>query len=146
MLKNILNLISEIISPVTNMVDDVVTSDEERLKLKAKLKEIENNLAVAVMEHEEQIVKSKTKIMTAELKQDDKYTKRARPTVVYGGLAVILLKYILVPFTTELAGIHFPDIAIPAEFWLAWGGVTGVYSFRRTQEKLEKTKLAEKKE
>ncbi|MBS3742482.1 MAG: holin family protein [Candidatus Cloacimonetes bacterium] len=145
MFKNILKLVSTIISPVTDMIDDVVTTDEERLKLKNKLKEIENNLAIAVMEHEQEVIKSKKDVMVAELEQDDKYTKRARPTVVYGGLAVILLKHILVPFITELAGINFPDIAIPSEFWLAWGGVTGVYSFRRTQEKLEKTKLEEKK-
>lgn len=80
----------------------------------------------------------KERVMVAELTSGDNYTKRARPTLVYFGMVVIFLNYVLFPKLS----IFFPDhaallapIDLPAEFWLAWGGVTGVWSIGRTMER-----------
>jgi hypothetical protein len=40
---------------------------------------------------------AKSEIMVEELKQKDKFTKRARPSVVYGGLFMIFLNYVIFP-------------------------------------------------
>jgi hypothetical protein len=83
---------------------------------------------------------AKKNIMMAELNQDDRYTKRARPTVVYVGLVFILL---------ELLGLrhiimHYMDIAprliensdqVFKMFLGVWGSVLGVYSIGRSVEK-----------
>lgn len=74
-------------------------------------------------------------VIVAELTQGDNYTKRARPTIVYAGLAFVGLVHVVFPIANALTGIAAPDITLPAEFWWTWGGVTGVYSLGRSAEK-----------
>ena len=73
-------------------------------------------------------------VLVAELSQGDAYTKRARPTLVYAGLLAILWNYCVVPvvFGAE-------PIALPVEFYAAWGGVTATWSIGRSRERIGKT-------
>lgn len=79
-------------------------------------------------------IQAKERIMVAEMAQGDNYTKRARPTVVYAGLAFFLIDMVS-RFATHFTGTPIPETQIPMEFWVAWGGVVGVYSIGRTAEK-----------
>lgn len=74
-------------------------------------------------------------VIVAELNQGDNYTKRARPTIVYGGLVFIGLVHVVFPMVAAFTNITTPDLALPPEFWWTWGGVTGVYSLGRSAEK-----------
>lgn len=90
---------------------------------------------------------AKASIIRAELQQDDKYTKRARPTVVYGGLVMIAVNYVLFPFIGRLVAFYHgfsvyaqvePIIAplqLPTEFWVSWGGIVGTWVIGRSAEK-----------
>lgn len=88
---------------------------------------------------------AKKEVMLAELNQGDKYTKRARPTVVYVGLIFILLEVLgLRPLIINyIAGenLEYSKILLDSSsavfntFLLAWGGVLGVYSIGRSVEK-----------
>lgn len=135
MLGEIFGFVKEIIKPVTNMVDELTTTDEEKSKLKNALTSIENNVTLKYIELEAKTVEAKRDVMVEELKQDDKYTKRARPTVVYAGLVILFINHVLLPWITFFTGSTLPNINLPAEFWLAWGGVCGVYAFSRSTEK-----------
>ena len=86
--------------------------------------------------------------MVAELNQGDNYTKRARPTVVYAGLAFIFLNYCVVPGVQYLRGkaeahceqsapecVVAAGIQLPPEFWWAWAGIVGTWSIGRSFEK-----------
>ena len=91
---------------------------------------------------ESQVLDAQKSIIVAELQQGDNYTKRARPTVVYMGLAFIGLVNVLLPMiawiTLSVTGkplTGMPDINLPGEFWLAWGGVCSVWVVGRTAEK-----------
>jgi len=92
---------------------------------------------------------AKSSIMVEELKQQDKFTKRARPTVVYGGLGMIALNYVFFPMIGRVVG-YFQDptqleqimpliqpLALPGEFWAAWGGVVGTWVLGRSAEKIK---------
>ena len=74
-------------------------------------------------------------IIVAELNQGDNYTKRARPTIVYGGLVFICLVHVVFPMLKAFFQIDTPEISLPSEFWWTWGGVTGAYSLGRSAEK-----------
>ena len=81
-------------------------------------------------------------VMVAELQQTDPYTKRARPTIVYSGLAFIFLVHVLLPMAGWISVIvknqplpATPPLALPTEFWWAWTGVCGIYAIGRTMEK-----------
>ena len=131
-----------LIESVGNVADRFITTDDERQQFKL---EIEALLQRRDSEIEQTIraeLAAKERMLIAELKQGDSYTKRARPTVVYVGLAFIGLNYILMPLIGRLAGL-FTDAAIdtspladlPMEFWAAWGGICATWSIGRTAEK-----------
>jgi hypothetical protein len=87
---------------------------------------------------------SKERVLVAELSQGDNYTKRARPTVVYVGLAVIVFNYCIVPLLLRLVGLlgqthaaaaSFEPLSLPTEFWLGWSGIVATWSIGRSAEK-----------
>lgn len=86
---------------------------------------------------------SKKEVMVAELNQGDLYTKRARPTVVYFGLLVILVNHVLNPWTAYFISMFMadapglPNIQLPGEFWIAWGGICSVWCIGRSAEKIK---------
>lgn len=91
---------------------------------------------------EASVVSSQKDIMVAELNQSDNYTKRARPSIVYFGLAVIGLNHVILPwvgwFLIEILEktTKLPVIVLPEEFWYTWGGVCSVWVWGRTKEKV----------
>jgi len=86
-------------------------------------------------ERDNTVDKSRRDIIVAELNQGDNYTKRARPTIVYGGLVFIGLVHVVFPMLKAFFQIDTPEISLPSEFWWTWGGVTGAYSLGRSAEK-----------
>ena len=83
-------------------------------------------------------------IIVAEMQQGDSYTKRARPSVVYVGLGLIVLTVIvhyaawfyLTLTGKALTGIPHPELlALPGEFWKTWGAVCGIWFIGRSAEK-----------
>ena len=133
---SLLNFISDAVSPLANMVDKLSTSDDERLQARNKLEAIKNKLAVDMQSFQEREIEAKAKVMIAELNQDDNYTKRARPTVLYAGIIIMLINNVVLPWISYFKGLQIPAINLPSEFWLAWGGIASVYSFGRSKEKL----------
>lgn len=81
-------------------------------------------------------LEAKERIMVAELQQGDTYTKRARPSVVYAGLAMIFINYCAIPIVNQFAGMgHTEPMNLPTEFWASWGTVVSVWSLGRSAEK-----------
>lgn len=137
----VFDFLGSAIKPVTDLIDNLSTSDEEKAELKNKLLEIENSYKAKVLEYESKVVESQKEIMVAELQQGDLYTKRARPTVLYAGLIILLVNHVLLPWLSYFRGMIVPSIDLPSEFWLAWGGVAGIYAFGRSREKLNNSKV-----
>lgn len=93
---------------------------------------------------------AKASIIVAEMNQGDNYTKRARPTVVYAGLVMIFINYVLFPLIARIASMFLlgedgtmsteitnllKPLDLPAGFWTAWGGVVGTWVLGRSMEK-----------
>lgn len=81
-------------------------------------------------------------VITAEMAQGDNFTKRARPSIVYFGLAAIGLVHVLLPMiawlTLTITGqalTGMPTITLPTEFWYTWGGVCSIWVIGRSAEK-----------
>lgn len=125
-----------------------ITTDKDRHEFAL---ELEGLLQARDSEIEQTIraeLSAKERVLVAELQQGDNYTKRARPTVVYAGLAFIAFNYVLVPFLGRIVGfvgidgVTADDLAtvtkpleLPVEFWTAWGGICATWVIGRSAEK-----------
>lgn len=89
-----------------------------------------------------------TKTEQVEIEGGDKFTRRARPAIVYTGLIAILVNHVVVPIANRVVewvavfqGIRpemfekLPEIDLPTEFWLAWTSVVSIYVVGRSAEK-----------
>ncbi|WP_292999601.1 holin family protein [Nevskia sp.] len=131
----------DLVDKIAGAADRFITTDGERNQyrletekvLQARDSEIEQSLRAELTVRE--------RIMVAELQQDDTFTKRARPAVVYVGLAVIVFNYCLAPMIAWTVGKTPPVFNLPEEFWYAWGGILGLYTFGRSMEKRNRRPL-----
>lgn len=105
-------------------------------------------ISAMIDERDATLVTAQRDIIVAELEQGDKFTKRARPMIVYTGLVVLVFNHALVPFINRCvewyvlsqggdlsAFAALTPMNLPSEFWYAWSGVVGVYAVGRTAEK-----------
>jgi len=122
--------------PLTDLVDDLFTSDEERAAAKAKLQSQE-------FRHKLRVVAQRMSVMQAEAKSRDPWTSRARPSFLY-----VVYLYILagIPYGVVFAlwpgaaisvtdGVRAWLEAIPEEMWWLFGtGYLG-YNVARSADK-----------
>jgi hypothetical protein len=149
---------TNIVDSLSDAVDRFVTTAGEKEKLKQELLHIKGeqqqnyrNFLVRMEELTQQREKeieetirieldAKKQVLMAELNQDDRFTKRARPTVVYAGLIFILLELLgLRHIIMHYLGVE-PEIIANSDqifkmFLGVWGSVLGVYSIGRSVEK-----------
>jgi hypothetical protein len=108
----------EIIGKVGNIVDQFHLSGEEKqafkMQMEALLQKRDSEIEATIRTE----LQAKERVLVAELTQGDKYTKRARPTVVYGGLAFILLNYCIIPAIQSITGAVVEPFVLPTEFWV----------------------------
>ncbi len=138
-----------LIESIGNVADKFHLSGEEKQQFKL---EIEALLQKRDSEIEQTIrseLQAKERVLVAELQQGDSYTKRARPTVVYVGLAVIVFNYCVVPLlikaasilammgkpAIDLATIGWEPLSLPVEFWAGWSGIVMTWSIGRSAER-----------
>ena len=110
------------INAIGNVVGKFVTTSEEKMQLQIDLEQILQRRDSEVEATIRSELDAKSKIIMAEMGQDDKYTKRARPTVVYVGLLLIFFN-----------GMSWFEL--PTEFWYAWGGLVSTWVVGRSAEK-----------
>ena len=75
----IFELIASIFKPAAQLIDDVVTSDEERLQLRNELAKIESAAKLKTLDLEQEIVKARTSVIIAESQSQSWITKTWRP-------------------------------------------------------------------
>jgi hypothetical protein len=128
----------------TNIVDKIWPDKLDETERSAAVLELQKMIEA----RDDTLIKAQRDIIVAELEQGDKFTKRARPMIVYVGLGSVVFNYVLVPFVNRIAewialakgasldafgGLSPLDL--PADFWYVWGGVCAVYAVGRTAEK-----------
>lgn len=126
---------------VAGIVDRFKLTDDEKAQIHLEVERLAMQTSTEIELTHRAEMQAKERIMVAELQQGDVWTKRARPTVIFFGLAVIGWNYSLVPVLWPLLQ-HFMDglpalgtMELPEWFWIAWGGIVGTYSIGRTLEK-----------
>lgn len=119
-----------IIEGIGNVADKFIQTKDEKAAFDLKVEEIITTRLTQIQESVRTQMTMTLEVIKAEMASGDNYTKRARPTIVYFGLLVIAWNYCILPY------FHLPPVELPGDFWLAWGGVVGVWSAGRSAEKI----------
>ena len=123
------------VEKVGGVIDRFTLTKEEKEQFKIDMASLVQERDSDIEETIRTRLKVKETILVAELTQGDKYTKRARPTVVYAGLGFIFYIYCLVPVVAKIFGSDMPPLTLPDAFWAGWSGIVATWSIGRTMEK-----------
>ena len=87
---NLLSFIGDIFKPAAKLIDDVHTSTEEKMKLNAAIKTIENELLVKVIDYETKLLEAKSKIITSESQGQSWMQRNWRPITMMTFLILVV--------------------------------------------------------
>jgi len=129
-IKKALGLIGEVTG--ISSVGDVLTAIKGNPELEKKLADLELEEANNVRE-----------LFKAEVQQEDKFVKRARPALLWLVAGIITMNFVLLPLANTIAGyfgyipitLTFPALPEPV-YWLI-GSIFGFYTGGRTYEKVK---------
>jgi hypothetical protein len=88
---SILSFISGIFKPAAQLVDDLTTSDEEKLQLKAAMMKIENEFATKVIEYQAKLTEAQSDIIGKEATGHSWLQRNWRPITMLTFLVLVLL-------------------------------------------------------
>ena len=88
---NLFSFIGQIFEPAAKLIDDLNTSDEERLQLGNSLAKIQNELHTKVIAYESELLKAKSDIITAEAQGKSWMQRSWRPITMLTFLALVVL-------------------------------------------------------
>ena len=125
---NVLGLIGQIFKPATKLIDDLHTSEEEKLKQKAVLLQLQTDFLLQGLEYEQEQMRAKASIIEAEAKSESYLTSNWRPITMLAFVFATMAYWF--GLTPEL-----PEAAVDNMFTLVQIGVGG-YVTGRSLEKV----------
>mgnify|MGYP000645021635 CR=1 FL=1 len=121
------DIISGAIGPVTDLIDNMHTSEEEKAKAKQAIQQMQNSLT-------SQIIKAKGGIIKAEAESEHFLTATWRPITALVFVAIIANNYIIAPYMGAFAGKEVV-LDIPPQMWELLKIMIGGYVVSRGAEK-----------
>lgn len=82
--------LSGAIKPITKLIDNLITSDEERLILKNELAKIESKMGLKLLDYEKQLLTSQSNIIIAEAQGGSWLQKSWRPITMLVFLVLVI--------------------------------------------------------
>lgn len=124
-----------LISPVTNLIDELHTSGEEKAAAKAKLVELISQAQTEAMKAETAFAELQSKVIIAEAQGSSWMQRNWRPLLMLTFTGILANNFILAPYFSALTHGAVQVLEFPTAFWgLLTVGVGG-YLAGRTFEK-----------
>ena len=128
-------VIGDIFKGIFGVIDEVHTSQEEKLNIQQQLFSLQVTLTEKIMDYQARLAEAQSKIITAEATSDSWIAKNWRPISMLSFVALIINRW------TGLFGIlGLPPLAIPEsiekELWLVVQIGLGGYIGGRSLEKI----------
>jgi hypothetical protein len=79
---NLFNIVSDVVKPITGLIDKIHTSDEEKLELQKNIKKIEAELSFKLLDYQKELIQAQSKIITAEAQGESWLQRNWRPLVM----------------------------------------------------------------
>lgn len=122
---NLFNLIAQVFKPLSDLVDNVHTSEEERQALNNQLAAIQNNISMKMLELEAQKLKAQSDIITAEANGQSFLQRNWRP--------ITMLTFLILVVFDSFGWLANP---LATEAWTLLQIGLGGYVIGRTAEKI----------
>ena len=122
---NLLNFVSNIISPVSKLVDNVHTSKEEKMALDNAMMEIRNKAYSEAVEYQSKLLDAQSKIITAEAQGQSWLQRTWRP--------ITMLTFLVLVVADSFGLLAF---RLSSEAWLLLQIGLGGYVAGRSAEKI----------
>lgn len=137
MLDKILGIASDVLDPIRQLVDDVHTSEEERMDAKRRLMKLEGEMYRQALEAEKQNMQARSDIIKAEATGHSWLQRNWRPILMLTVVAIIANNYILAPYLGLLIGPEYKLVLdLPAELYTLMTVGVGGYIASRGAEKV----------
>lgn len=121
---SILNFIKDLFTPAAKAIDELVTSDEERMKLQVELEKVRASVAERMLEYDKQVLDLQSKLLEtasnvhiAESKSESAFTRLYRPIIITCMFLLITLN------SFGLLKVQLPELFIQV-FGAAFGVLT----------------------
>lgn len=132
----------KIVGAVGDVLDKVTTTQDEKNKaeiakmqlqiyIQQRLIELENEVEKTV----QQDLENQRELIKLEMQNSDPYVRRARPSIIWVGLGIMIFNYVFLPLFQLIIGNTISPVKLPAEYWTVWGIYAGGYAYLRTREK-----------
>lgn len=132
---NILSLIGQIFKPATELIDNLHTSQEEKLEQKAVLLQLQTDFLIEGLEYEQEQLKAKAAIIMAETKSESWVTRNWRPITMLSFVAATLAYWFGITPTDPTTGLSvIPNAIIERMFSLVQLGVGGYIAGRSIEK------------
>lgn len=138
----IFEFIGGIFKPAADLIDNVHTSDEERLELKKQLDEIRAGVQIKMIELEHKVLEYETKVLDAQKSvivaeaQGKSWIQRNwRPTLMMVIIAIVANNYILFPYLSLFTD-KVTMLELPKELFNLLSVGVGGYVIGRSGEKI----------
>lgn len=134
---NLFGFVREITLPIINLIDNLHTSQEEKLTLKNKLTEMQFEFQKQLLNYETKLMEAQSKVITSEIQSDSYLARNWRPLIMILFGIIIANNYILNPYLSAMFGINVM-LPLPDNMWdLLKLGLTG-FVLGRSGEKIVK--------
>jgi len=127
-------LIQPALDSVTKLIDQFHLSPEEKAQAQQAIADAAQKAQADAENYNVQLNSIAGQNIRAEETNNDKYTERARPTVIWMGCGLIAWNYGIVP--VFCSHWHLNPVTLPDAFWWTWGTVVTGYVFSRGMEKV----------
>jgi hypothetical protein len=138
MWDKIFGVVDRAIKPVTNLVDDVHTSKEEKQQLNNELEEIKNRLTSEMISVQKEELKAKTEILTTDAKSGNWLLESWRPLTILSlvGIYVLILanNYIVAPALAKYTDIASVQFTMPPDLGSIIKLILGTFTFGKSAE------------
>ncbi len=100
-----INIFSKLISPITDLIDEVITSDDERNQFQLKLEQIRSQITIEELKLKSEIATAQSKAISAEVSGDSWLQKNWRPITMLTFLVMVLINafgWFVIPLSDEV--------------------------------------------
>ena len=125
--------VGSLVNAIGGIIDDLNTSDEEKLAAKLALSQLENDITIRLIEAESTVVQEKAKVLVGEAQGAPWMQRNWRPITMMTFVFIVAWNFILAPLFRQ------PFLVIPDQMWNLLQLGIGGYIIGRSVEKGLKT-------